>query len=139
MSSSVTMLVPFCIGKLIDMIYNSTEDFTDMLWNLKLTCAGLSVVFLLGALANLGRVYLVQTTGNFQCPSLSVFTLWFFIFKLNLCCRDCQCGAITSIFVSLVSSSFALVVAMSLLTLSLHHLFDLLPQFIFSTFSFLNT
>lgn len=65
LSSSVTMLVPFCIGKLIDIIYNSTEDFTEMLWNLKLTCAGLSVVFLLGSLANLGRVYLVQTTGIF--------------------------------------------------------------------------
>ena len=65
LSSSVTMLVPFCIGKLIDLIYSSTEDFTQMLWNLKLTCAGLSVVFLMGALANLGRVYIVQTAGRF--------------------------------------------------------------------------
>eukprot|EP00795_Rhopilema_esculentum_P003009 gene3009-1270_t len=35
-----------------------------MLWNLKVTCAVLSVTFLAGALANLGRVYLVQTSGQ---------------------------------------------------------------------------
>ena len=66
LSSSVTMLVPFCIGKLIDIIYSSTEDFTEMLWNLKVTCAVLSVIFMAGAFANLGRVYIVQTSGTYH-------------------------------------------------------------------------
>lgn len=65
LSSSVTMLVPFCIGKLIDIIYSSDEDFTEMLWNLKVTCAVLSVIFMAGAFANLGRVYIVQTSGMY--------------------------------------------------------------------------
>eukprot|EP00794_Sanderia_malayensis_P020061 gene20061-22030_t len=64
LSSSVTMLVPFCIGKLIDIIYTSSDDFTEMLRNLRLTCVVLSFIFFAGAAANLGRVYIVQTSGQ---------------------------------------------------------------------------
>jgi len=74
LSSSVTLLVPFCIGKLIDLIYSSTEDFSKMLWNLKVTCAGLSVVFLLGAMANVGRVYIVQTAGMLSITQCYIAT-----------------------------------------------------------------
>ena len=78
------MLVPFCIGKLIDIIYNSTEDFTEMLWNLKVTCAVLSVTFLVGALANLGRVYLVQTSGLLQQSCKAVMSK-IYIFRIFQC------------------------------------------------------
>ena len=101
LSSSVTMLVPFCIGKLIDLIYNSTEDFTEMLWNLKLTCAGLSVVFLIGAVANLGRVFIVQTTGRLSGIFLLIVSIvlcklfhsrrfiFCFLILVQVACRRC--------------------------------------------------
>ncbi len=61
-SSTVTMSVPFGIGKLIDFI--QTGDRETMQDNLKKVTMIMSVVFLLGALANFGRVYIIQSTGQ---------------------------------------------------------------------------
>ncbi|GAB6021768.1 hypothetical protein CHUAL_004346 [Chamberlinius hualienensis] len=60
-SSAVTMAVPFCMGKVIDIIYQSKPEV--MKENLRNIAIALVVVFVLGAIANCGRVYLMQTTG----------------------------------------------------------------------------
>lgn len=61
-SSSVTMAVPFCVGKIIDIIYtNDKEKTRENLNNLALVLSG---VFLIGAICNFGRVYLMSTTGH---------------------------------------------------------------------------
>lgn len=60
-SSSVTMAVPFCFGKVIDVI-NSTEK-TDMKENLNRLTLALFVIFLIGGISNFSRVYLISTAG----------------------------------------------------------------------------
>ena len=60
-SSSVTMLVPFFIGKLIDFIQNS--DKKEMKEKLKKISLIMFAVFLIGAIANFGRVYIIQSSG----------------------------------------------------------------------------
>jgi ABC-type multidrug transport system fused ATPase/permease subunit len=61
-SSAVTMCVPFFIGKLIDFIQNSDKDkLKDDLRRIVFYMGG---IFVIGALANFGRVYLIQTTGQ---------------------------------------------------------------------------
>lgn len=61
-SSSVTMFVPFFIGKLIDFIQTGDrETMKEKLKNVALIMTG---VFIVGALANFGRVYLIQSTGQ---------------------------------------------------------------------------
>ena len=61
-SSSVTMLVPFFIGKLIDFIQQGDkETMKEKLKNISLIMTG---VFIVGALANFGRVYIIQSTGQ---------------------------------------------------------------------------
>lgn len=60
-SSSVTMAVPFCFGKVIDVI-NSVEK-TNMKENLNRLTLALFVVFLIGGVSNFGRVYLMSTAG----------------------------------------------------------------------------
>ncbi|CAH0392928.1 unnamed protein product [Bemisia tabaci] len=61
-SSTVTMAVPFSLGKVIDIIY--TSDSEKMKDNLNFVCAILIGVFVLGATCNFGRVYLMNMTGN---------------------------------------------------------------------------
>ncbi|XP_071800167.1 ATP-binding cassette sub-family B member 10, mitochondrial-like [Asterias amurensis] len=65
-SSSVTMAIPFAMGKVIDVIYNGSTDGVnvDMMADLNQLCGVLSVVFLLGAVANFGRIYLMYTSGE---------------------------------------------------------------------------
>ena len=61
-SSGVTMLVPFFIGKLIDFIQNSDKnELNQKLKNISMIMFG---VFLIGALANFGRVYIIQSSGD---------------------------------------------------------------------------
>lgn len=61
-SSGVTMLIPFGIGKLIDFIQSGDRQaMKQNLQNLALIMLG---VFLVGALANFGRVYIIQSTGQ---------------------------------------------------------------------------
>lgn len=61
-SSAVTMAVPFCIGKVIDIIY--TADAEKNKANLRNICGIFVTIFVLGGLANFGRVYLMQTAGQ---------------------------------------------------------------------------
>lgn len=63
-SSAVTMSVPFCMGKIIDIIYTSSQDTSQMVETLSYVCKILCGVFLLGGAANFGRVYLIQVSGQ---------------------------------------------------------------------------
>ena len=67
-SSTVTMAVPFCLGKLIDVIYSSDKE--NMRENLNRLCAIFFGVFVLGGICNYGRVYLMSTTGHRITQSL---------------------------------------------------------------------
>lgn len=62
-SSGVTMAVPFCMGKVIDIIYTSA-DHGQLVRNLSTFCQVLVVIFVVGGLANFGRVYLMQISGQ---------------------------------------------------------------------------
>ncbi|XP_014219848.1 ATP-binding cassette sub-family B member 10, mitochondrial [Copidosoma floridanum] len=61
-SSTVTMAVPFCLGKIIDIIYTKDQDKTRD--NLSNVCLVLLGVFVFGGLCNFARVYLMSTTGH---------------------------------------------------------------------------
>jgi ATP-binding cassette subfamily B (MDR/TAP) protein 10 len=61
-SSSVTMSVPFFIGKLIDFVQSG--DKAEMKKKLRDISLILTGVFIVGALANFGRVYIIQSTGQ---------------------------------------------------------------------------
>ena len=65
-SSAVTMSVPFCMGKIIDIIYSTSQDTAQMVDTLSYVCTVLAGVFLLGGAANFGRVYLIQISGKKQ-------------------------------------------------------------------------
>ncbi|XP_011698443.1 PREDICTED: ATP-binding cassette sub-family B member 10, mitochondrial-like [Wasmannia auropunctata] len=67
-SSSVTMAVPFCFGKVIDVV--NTVEKTDMKENLNRLTLALFVVFLIGGVSNFGRVYLMSTAGHRITQSL---------------------------------------------------------------------
>ncbi|GAU92589.1 hypothetical protein RvY_04650 [Ramazzottius varieornatus] len=58
-SSSVSMAVPYCVGKIIDVVAKAGEQTKDTLFTI---AAILVLVFVAGAAANFGRVYLFQTT-----------------------------------------------------------------------------
>ncbi|KAJ1679335.1 ATP-binding cassette permease mdl1, partial [Spiromyces aspiralis] len=62
-SSSVTMAVPFSMGKIIDMV---TDPAFPVPFDLTLTqvFAGLGGLFVVGAAANTGRVMLIRTAGE---------------------------------------------------------------------------
>ena len=62
-SSGVTMTLPFAVGKIIDIIYNSQSEGANIKDTLVPLCQILGVVFIIGAIANFGRVYLIQTSG----------------------------------------------------------------------------
>jgi len=57
------MAVPFGIGRVIDIIYTTATD-GHMVERLSNFCQILLVIFVTGALANFGRIYLMQTSGN---------------------------------------------------------------------------
>nr|CAD7424362.1 unnamed protein product [Timema monikensis] len=61
-SSTVTMAVPFCLGKVIDIIY--TADAANTRENLNKLSGVLLLIFLVGSLCNFGRVYLMSTSGQ---------------------------------------------------------------------------
>ncbi|XP_061414936.1 ATP-binding cassette sub-family B member 10, mitochondrial [Lethenteron reissneri] len=62
-SSVVTMSVPFCLGKVIDVI-NSTGGVDMAPTDLAHLATVLSGIFMAGAVANAGRVYLMQVSGQ---------------------------------------------------------------------------
>ncbi|KAH9630539.1 hypothetical protein HF086_018455 [Spodoptera exigua] len=59
-SSSVTMAIPFSLGKVLDIIYSSTSDLGAAREKLDTLCLMLCGVFLIGGLCNFGRVYLMS-------------------------------------------------------------------------------
>lgn len=67
-SSTITMVVPFSLGKLIDIIYASDKEDTKK--NLNQLCIILFGVFVIGALCNFCRIYLMSTTGHRITQSL---------------------------------------------------------------------
>ena len=56
------MTVPFCIGKIIDLIHASDKEH--MMSQLNQVCSVLLGMFVLGGLANFGRVYILQTASQ---------------------------------------------------------------------------
>ncbi|XP_052272084.1 ATP-binding cassette sub-family B member 10, mitochondrial-like isoform X2 [Dreissena polymorpha] len=58
-SSAVALSVPYWMGRIIDVINQSAHDGT-LMEKLKTICSFLMLVFALGALANCGRVYLMD-------------------------------------------------------------------------------
>lgn len=67
-SSSVTMAVPFCFGKVIDVV--NTMEKANMKENLNRLTLALFVIFLIGGVSNFGRVYLMSTAGHRITQSL---------------------------------------------------------------------
>ncbi|XP_060532272.1 ATP-binding cassette sub-family B member 10, mitochondrial isoform X1 [Cylas formicarius] len=59
-SSSVTMAVPFSLGKVLDIIYTIAEDTQQ---RLNKVCGVLLCIFVLGAICNFGRVYFMSVAG----------------------------------------------------------------------------
>lgn len=62
-SSTVTLSVPFCVGYVIDIINTAAKE-GQMRQKLNTICTVLCGVFLVGGLANFGRVYLMQVSGT---------------------------------------------------------------------------
>lgn len=56
-SSAVTMSVPLCVGKLIDIMILPDNDMKS---SLATVCQILVAIFVVGAAANFGRVYLIN-------------------------------------------------------------------------------
>ncbi|KAJ2951631.1 hypothetical protein O0L34_g13789 [Tuta absoluta] len=69
-SSSVTMAVPFSLGKVLDIIYSSTADLGAAREKLDSLCLILCGVFLVGGLCNFGRVYLMSISGQRMTQNL---------------------------------------------------------------------
>jgi len=59
------MAVPFGIGRVIDIIYTTAKD-GHMVERLTNFCQILLIIFVMGALANFGRIYLMQTSGKWE-------------------------------------------------------------------------
>ena len=57
------MAVPFGIGRVIDIICTTAKDGY-MVERLTHFCQILFVIFVVGAAANFGRIYLMQTSGR---------------------------------------------------------------------------
>ena len=66
-SSAVTISVPFFMGKMIDIIYSASQD-GQMVEKLTALCTFLVGVFIVGGLANFGRVYFMMTAGEVFNP-----------------------------------------------------------------------
>lgn len=64
-SSSVSMAVPFSLGKVLDIIYNNLGDGEKARSQLNAVCGILVGVFCVGAICNFGRVYIMSTVGEF--------------------------------------------------------------------------
>ncbi|XP_074617350.1 ATP-binding cassette sub-family B member 10, mitochondrial-like isoform X2 [Acropora palmata] len=63
-SSAITMFAPFSMGKIIDFIYVSSENPSQMVNTLSYVCKILCGVYLLGGAASFGRVYLIHISGQ---------------------------------------------------------------------------
>lgn len=63
MSSTVTMAVPFSLGKILDIIYNSTNNKDDARRKLNKVGGVLVTMFVVGAICNFGRIYIMSASG----------------------------------------------------------------------------
>ncbi|XP_045123243.1 ATP-binding cassette sub-family B member 10, mitochondrial-like [Portunus trituberculatus] len=70
-SSTITMSVPFALGHVIDLIYTA-DGGQALSGGLQRVCLALTGVFLTGAAANFGRVYLMNVAGQRITKSLRV-------------------------------------------------------------------
>lgn len=68
-SSSVTMTIPFSLGKVIDIIYEDTKS-EEAGQKLNKVCGVLLAIFVLGAICNFGRIYFMSTAGYRMTNSL---------------------------------------------------------------------
>lgn len=59
------MTVPFALGKIVDIIYLDTADINLAKEKLNQFCMILCGVFILGGMANFGRVYLFNNACRF--------------------------------------------------------------------------
>lgn len=59
------MAVPYALGKILDTIYSSTEAMENAKERLRNFCIGLCGIFVIGGLANFGRVYLFNSACKF--------------------------------------------------------------------------
>lgn len=66
LSSAITMAVPFGLGKVLDVIYATSGESGIAKEKLDQFCMLLAGVFLLGGLANFGRVYLFSNACKYQ-------------------------------------------------------------------------
>ncbi|XP_063707038.1 ATP-binding cassette sub-family B member 10, mitochondrial [Culicoides brevitarsis] len=57
-SSGITMLVPFSLGKILDIIYSAGTDNNEAKQKLEKLCLTLCGIFIIGGMANFARVYL---------------------------------------------------------------------------------
>uniref|UniRef100_A0A0U9HVI2 ATP-binding cassette sub-family B member 10, mitochondrial n=1 Tax=Chrysomela populi TaxID=154003 RepID=A0A0U9HVI2_CHRPP len=62
-SSTVTMSIPFSLGKVLDIIYTTSDNNEEAKIKLNKVCGVLLCVFILGAICNFGRVYIMSTAG----------------------------------------------------------------------------
>lgn len=74
--SSISMSMPYFIGKIIDIMYTSNDDHEKMLETLRKLCYALAGLFVVGAAANVGRLYMIQTAGTVGfCASFVLYWL----------------------------------------------------------------
>lgn len=64
------MAVPFTLGKVLDIIYTSSNDQEEAKTKLNNVCGVLVLVFIVGALCNFGRIYIMSTSGYRMTQSL---------------------------------------------------------------------
>ncbi|RZB49891.1 ATP-binding cassette sub-family B member 10, mitochondrial [Asbolus verrucosus] len=62
-SSTVTMAIPFSLGKVLDIIYTSSENTEEARVKLNKVCSILLCVFIIGAICNFGRIYYMSAAG----------------------------------------------------------------------------
>lgn len=63
-SSTVTMSIPFSLGKILDIIYTSTDDTENARRKLNNVCGALVIIFFIGAVCNFGRIYIMAAAGK---------------------------------------------------------------------------
>lgn len=71
-SSAVSMAVPFSLGKVLDIIYTSSNNTNDARTKLNNLCGILFIVFIIGAICNFGRIYLMTTVGYRMTQALRI-------------------------------------------------------------------
>lgn len=58
------MAVPFSLGKVLDIIYTSSNNGEEARTKLNKLCGILVLVFVVGAFSNYGRIYIMSVAGK---------------------------------------------------------------------------